>query len=500
MMTNWLSIVDNPYLNAVRAVSAERHVRVWLVGGAVRDGLLGLPCDDWDLAVERDAIPLARAVANRLVADFYVLDAEHDTARVIVDGVTLDFARLRDADLDHDLAARDFTINACAIDLQQPDRLIDLFGGQTDIEDGVVRAIAETSLTSDPIRLLRAVRQSASLAFALDPQTAQWIKTHAALIELASAERVRDELIKLIVEPGYADHLLLLDTLDLLPHVLPEIAALKGVEQSRPHHWDVFEHTRRVVDALELIGTRWLGFDQSDASALMLPVIPAFAWDSLLLTLAPFTDSVRVHLQQYDINCKRSRWNTLKWTALLHDSGKPATRTVEADGRTRFFTHEEVGARLAEERLLTLKFSTDEIQRVVNVIRAHMRPHLLAEAPITRRAIYRYFRDTADLGVDVLVLSLADHLATHGPDLEQERWVARLGLVSDMLHAYFVQRAEVVLPPPLINGTELMAELGLKPGKQIGVLLEAIREAQASGEVATQAEALALARSMTSNA
>src|SRR5512147_2137483 len=120
-------LTDNPYLNAARTVSAERHLRTWLVGGAVRDGLLGLPIDDWDIAVERDAIPLARAVANRLLADFYVLDSEHDTARVIAHGVTLDFARLRDADIEHDLAARDFTINALAIDLQQPDRLIDLF-------------------------------------------------------------------------------------------------------------------------------------------------------------------------------------------------------------------------------------------------------------------------------------------------------------------------------------------------------------------------------------
>ncbi len=493
--------LDNIYLNTARQICTERHVRAWLVGGAVRDLLLGLPVGDWDLAIERDAIGAARATANRLQADVYVLDADHDTARVIAtDGTIIDFARLRDDNIDLDLKARDFTINTLAFDLHQPDRLIDLFGGQADLAEGLIRAIAETSLTSDPIRLLRAVRQSASLSFAIEPQTARWIQAHAALITRASAERVRDELIKLIGGRGCADDVLLLDAFTLLEHVLPEIAALKNVEQSRPHHWDVFEHTRRVIDALELLGTRWLGFDQADDRTLMTEVIPAFAWDALLLTLSPFADSLRAHLQAHEISEKRSHWHTLKWAALLHDSGKPATRTVEDSGRTRFFGHEDVGAKLAEARLTALKFSTDEIRRVMTIIGGHMRPHLLSEATVSRRAIYRFFRDTKDVGVDILLLSLADHLATHGPDLDQNRWVGRLGLIEEMFTAYFMRREEIVLPPPLIDGHALMTALNLRPGKQIGALLEAIREAQAAGEVTTKEEALELAKSLMRNA
>lgn len=492
--------LDNVYLNTARQICAERHVQAWLVGGAVRDLLLGLPVGDWDIAVERDAIGAARATANRLQADVYVLDADHDTARVIAaDGTIVDFARLRDDNIELDLTARDFTINALAIDLHQPDQLIDLFEGQADLAEGLIRAIAETSLTSDPIRLLRAVRQSAALAFAIEPQTAQWIKTHAALITRASAERVRDELIKLIGGHGCADDVLLLDAFSLLAHVLPEIAALKGVEQSLPHHWDVFAHTCRVIDALELLGTRWLGFDQAGDGALMQDVIPAFAWDALLLTLAPFADGLRAHLQAYEISEKRSRWHTLKWAALLHDIGKPATRTVGADGRTHFYTHEAVGAQLAEARLTALKFSSDEVRRVLTIIGGHMRPHLLSETAVSRRAIYRFFKDTKDAGVDILLLSLADHLATHGPELDQSRWVARLGLIEEMFTAYFMRREEIVLPPPLIDGHALMTALNLKPGKQIGVLLEAIREAQAAGEVTTKEAALSLARSLMSN-
>ncbi len=120
----------------------------------------------------------------------------------------------------------------------------------------------------------------------------------------------------------------------------------------------------------------------------------------------------------------------MKWTALLHDIGKPATKTVEDDGRTRFFGHEDLGARLAEERLRALRFSNDEIDRVTGIIGGHMRPHWLAEAPLTRRAMYRFFRDTKDYGVDILLLSMADHLATHGPEVDLPRWVERLGMIA----------------------------------------------------------------------
>jgi len=511
--------INSPLITTVKEICAARRVRAWLVGGAVRDVLLGRDVHDWDIAVERNAIPLARATADRLRADVYVLDAERDVARVLVDDATIDFARLRDVDLDRDLAGRDFTINAMAIDLDQPGRVIDRFDGQSDLDEGIIRAMGEAALTSDPVRMLRAVRQAASLAMAIDPQTAEWIQRHAALIAGAPAERARDELNRTLHERDAADNLLLLDAFGLLSHLLPELIALKGVTQSLPHHWDVYEHTRRVVDALELLGTRWLGFDQADESALMLPVIPDFVWDSIYLNLAPYSDPLRAHLkaslkplparapaddfdraaavEQRTVSPSAgvgSRWLLLKWTALLHDIGKPSTKAVENDGRARFFGHEDLGARLAGERLRALRFSSDEIDRVTGIIGGHMRPHWLAESPLTRRAMYRFFRDTQDYGVDILLLSMADHLATHGPDVDRQRWAERLGLIGQMFETYFSRHGEVVAPPPLINGHDIMQELDLPPGKQIGVVLEAIREAQASGEVTTREDALTVAR------
>jgi putative nucleotidyltransferase with HDIG domain len=217
-------------------------------------------------------------------------------------------------------------------------------------------------------------------------------------------------------------------------------------------------------------------------------VIPDFVWDSIFLNLPEYSDALRAHLSVDD------RWLLLKWTALLHDIGKAATKTVDDDGRTRFFGHEDLGAQLAAERLRALRFSNDEIKRVTGIIGGHMRPHWLAESPLTRRAMYRFFRDTQDYGVDILLLSMADHLATHGPDTDLHRWVERLGLISQMFEVYFSKHEEVVAPPPLVNGNDIMQELGLPPGKQIGVIMEAIREAQASGEVLTKEDALALAK------
>ena len=484
--------ITSPFIELVKQLCAERGIRVWLVGGAVRDVLSGRTIHDWDFAVERDAIPLGRTLADRLAGDVYILDRELDMARVLIDDDVIDLARARGG-LEPDLAGRDFTINALAIDLAQPDRVIDLYGGQTDLAEGVIRAISETALTHDPVRMLRAVRQSASLALAIDPQTAEWITRYADQIVRSPGERVRDELNKTLAAADAADSLLLLDAFGLLSHVLPEVAALKGVTQSLPHHWDVYEHTRRVVDALELIGTRWLGFEQSDDSALMARVIPDFVWDSLFLSLADYSEPLREHL------LSDGRWLLLKWAALLHDVGKPPTKTVEEAGRTRFFGHEDVGVQLAVDRLRALRFSNDEIARVTGIIGGHMRPHFLAEAPLTRRAQYRFFRDAGDYGVDILLLSMADHLATHGPDSDLPRWVARLGLIAEMFDAYFGQRAAVIAPPPLVNGNDIMQALGLPPGKQIGVILEAIREAQASGVVRTEAEALALAQEVLNN-
>jgi len=461
----------------VRQWAAERGVRVWVVGGAVRDVLLGRPVHDWDFTVDGDALGLARALADGLGGAYFPLDAERGTGRVVLAPTDeprqeLDFAALHSEGLEADLRARDFTVNALAVD--EVGLLTDLTGGQEDLATRRVRATSEGAFRDDPVRLLRAMRVSAELGFEIEPQTASWVRRDAPLLAHPAAERVRDEFARLLAVPRAAFHLERCDEFGLLSHVVPELESLKGVTQSPPHHADVWRHTLQTVNALEEVAAR--------PDRFLKPVRSALA------------DDLRAHLA-VEVSGGRDRALLLKLAALLHDVGKPETWSQDTQGRIHFYDHEPVGARMAAECTQELRFSRDEVERVRTMVAYHLRPaHLAQSGLVTRRVVYRYFRATGDAGVEVVLLALADHLAIWGAALEEPRWARLLEVAETLLTHYFERRAETVAPPPLVTGDDLMAELGLAPGREIGRLLEAVREAQAAGEVRTREEALALAR------
>lgn len=482
----------------VHRLASLHGSRVWLVGGAVRDLLLGRPVHDWDFAVERGALRLARAVADTLGGAYFTLDAQRGAGRVIAaapDGTRheLDFAALRGADLEADLCARDFTVNALALD--EMGQMIDPTGGEADLAAGRVRATSEHAFRDDAVRLLRAVRMEAELGFRIEPQTAAWARRDAPLLAHPSAERVRDEFVRLLAAQGAASYLLRCDEFGLLVHVVPELESLKRVTQSPPHRFDVWRHTLVTVDTLEEVIAAVTGSGRTlrPGSGPVLADAPPVVWGDLARVLRQFARDVAAHLA-VEVSGGRERAVLLKLAALLHDVGKPRTWSQGADGRIHFYNHEPVGANIAAARLWELRFSRDEVERVIVIVGQHLRPAHLARAErVTRRAVYRYFRATGCAGVDVALLSLADHLATWGPNLDEARWARRLEVAETLLTHYFERHGETVAPPPLVTGDDLMAELGLQEGPQIGRLLEALREAQAAGEVRTRQEALALA-------
>ena len=488
-----IRLPDWPW-QVVRRLAGERGGRIWSVGGAVRDVLLERPVHDWDFAVERDAMGLARAVADALGGAYFPLDAERDTGRVVPKAVDdarleLDFAALRGVDLEADLAARDFTINALALD--EMGTLVDPTGGKADLEAGCVRATGERVFRDDPVRLLRAVRLEAELGFEIEPQTEAWILRDAPLLALPAAERVRDEFARAMASQGATIYLQRFDEFGLLPRVAPELELLKGVTQSPPHCLDVWSHTLMTVDALEGVIAAIAG--QAVEPLALAGVDPA-AWGDLARVLGQFTGDVTVHLA-VEVSGGRDRALLLKLAALLHDVGKPETWSQGEDSRVHFYNHEAVGARIAAARLQRLRFSRDEVERVRVRVGQHLRmAHLARTERVTRRAIYRYFRATGDAGVEVVLLNLADHLAAWGPNLQEQRWARRLEVAEILLTHYFEHHGETISPPPLVTGHDMMAELGLSEGPEIGRLLEALREAQAAGEVSTREEALALAR------
>jgi len=478
----------------VRRSARARGARVWLVGGAVRDVLLGRPVHDWDFALDGDALGLARAVANGLEGAYFPLDEERCAGRVIVapaDGprLELDFATLRGPDLETDLRGRDFTVNALALD--ESGALVDPTGGRADLDAGRVRATGIQAFRDDPVRLLRAVRVEAELGFEIEPGTAAWIRRDASLLACPSAERVRDEFVRVLALQGAATHLQRLDEFYLLSPVVPELESLKCVTQSPPHRFDAWRHTLLTVDALEGVVAAATG---QEVGPRKLADVPPATWGDLARTLGQFATDVADHLA-VEVSGGRDRALLLKLAALLHDVGKPKTCSQDEDGHIHFYNHEPVGARIAADRLHALRFSRDEIDRAWVMIGQHLRPAHLARAErVTRRAIYRYFRATSCAGVDVVLLSLADHLATWGPNLDERRWARRLDTAETLLAHWFERYDETVAPPALVNGNDLMSEFGLEPGPEIGRLLDAVREAQAAGEVANRDDALTLAR------
>ncbi len=477
----------------------------WLVGGFVRDLLLARPRHDLDVLVTEGGVRLARAIGAAFGGASFVLDDARDVGRAILPDAAgarleVDVARLRMPELLDDLALRDFTVNAMALDISAADPargIFDPFDGRADVARNLLRAVTEGTFRDDPLRMLRGLRMTAELGFRLEDATFNLIRRDAALIQTVAPERVHDELIRILAAPGAWRRLRTLESLGLLRHVLPEAAAQAGVTQSAPHYQDVFDHTRSVVAHLEgLFAWLWpdSGFTRPAASSGDITVFAsAGQWEAVAAALAPFAERLRQHLAQ-PLASGHTRRDLLPWAALAHDWGKPAKRSVDEAGVTHFYDHDRWGALLAEARLQALRFSSEEVTYVARLTDAHMRPGLLAhDFPPTRRALYRFYRDVGTIGPDCAVLALADTLAIQAA-ADLGALPRHLDMTERLLAAFFDERTQQVDPPPLLNGRQIMAEFGLPPGPRLGALLEGLREAQGAGEVFTVEDAWTWAR------
>jgi putative nucleotidyltransferase with HDIG domain len=471
---------QQPMIQTVFDLAKAQSTSVYLVGGSVRDLLLGTETHDLDFAVHGDGLKLARYIADELCGAFVALDQRRKTGRVILlpEALHLDFATLRGSDLCTDLRGRDFTINAMALERTPEGKLclVDPLDGSVDLANRVLRAALPTSFASDPVRMLRAVRLQAQFGCKMEPETRAWLEAAAPQLRTVSAERIRDEWFSILEQPTASSALRELHRLGLLYTIAPPLAAMEGLEQSPPHHFDGLAHAFETVRAVELL---WRAFSEHTGVQVHIPD-----------ALHAVTPQVRERYQS-PICDERTYLALLKCAALLHDIGKPKAKQVGADGRIRFIGHEHAGAKMAGALARGWHCSNSEVSMLRAAIEAHMRPVLLAQEPsLTRRAIYRFYRDTGAFGVDAGFLALADCLATWGPDLPAERWERQVETVATLWAAYFEQKEAVVEPPPLLSGNDLIA-LGVSPGRKVGELLERVREAQAAGELDTREEALA---------
>lgn len=456
----------------------------FLVGGSVRDFLLGRAMRDVDLVVPRDALTIGRRLADALGGAFYPLDEERDVARVLFswegESYSADVAAFRGQGLEADLRGRDFTINAMAMPLSDMRReaIVDPTGGLRDLATGILRPVSEATFRDDPVRLLRAVRFVHELALVLAPGLEQALAAQAARLATVSPERIRDETNRMAALPAFGKCLRDMDRLGLLDVVLPELSPLRGLPQPPPHHWDALEHSMRAVEAVEALANALLdGLTEgpwAEFTAALGALRPRVA-DYLMAAVAP----------------AESRLVLLKLAAALHDVGKPATRTEEK-GRVRFFGHPAVGAQMAADALARLRYSAAGAALVSDVVREHMwLLSLVRTRQVTNRALYRFHRALGGGAVATALLFLADLFATQAVERDPN-WPAAQAIVRRVIQACLTE-PHIVSPQPVVNGRDLMASLGVGEGPTIGLLLDAIREAQAEGKVTTREEALALA-------
>ncbi len=467
-------------LSRISRYLAKEGVISYLIGGFVRDTLLGRDTDDIDIAIDADALEIASGAAAALGGKHVTLDAENGVGRVVLPGTKwhIDFTTLQ-GNIEQDLARRDFTIDAMAWKLDKSanvfdtGNLIDPFHGQDDLRRGIVRVVGPGVFKVDAVRLLRAVRIAAELGFSIDSATEALIHRHRKLVADVPGERVREELLRLLALPGAGPRLAYLDELGLLTALIPELVPSRGVDQPRMHIWDVFEHSIQTVAAVEFLlreGT-W-----------------EYAGPEVLASV-PWSTELSRHFDR-EISHGSTRRPLLKLAALLHDIAKPRTKAIDEDGRTRFLGHPQQGASEAAVIMERLRFSKHETQLVELLVKYHLRPTQMSHEGIpTHRAIYRYFRDTGEDGIDLLFLSLADHLAARGPSLDRRQWQEHTRMTRYVLDRHFEEEG-LLKPPKLIDGHDIMKIYGLEPGPRIGELLEALREAQAADEVANRTEAL----------
>ncbi len=446
-----------------------------------------------------DPAQAARAVAQAGGrAACFALSEEFGSWRVVARDRSwqVDVEPLRGGSIEADLALRDFTVNAIARELGGGEP-IDPLGGIEDVRARRLRVAGPGAFADDPLRVLRLVRVAVELEMEPDDQTLAAASAQAHGLGGVSGERVFVELRRIIATPRACDGIETMRAIGATAAVLPELDALRGVEQSRFHHLDVYGHTLAVLQgAVELTAGAASPTARVDADPGAGAAPSPSAIGELDAALGEHADRVAAFLAQ-PLADELTRGEALRWGALLHDAAKPATRAVRPlDRRVTFIGHDELGAQLARTVLTRLRASERLRAHVAALVRHHLRAGFLVHEPqpLSRRTVFAYLRTCSPVEVDVTLLSAVDRLATRGD--KAEKAIERHMRVARQLLADGLDWQADGPPRPLLRGDEMAAELGIPAGPLVGDLLERLAEAQYAGEIGTREAAVALARKL----
>ena len=458
-------------IEKIAAIAKKKRQKVYIVGGFLRDSIMGKDTPDIDFVVFGDAMKFAETVAIKLKGSFINLSKKFGFFRVVIKKenriIRLDFAKSRGKTLSGDLNWRDFIINTLLARVGSPDEIIDKFGAIKDLDRKVIREVNNSIFKYDPLRILRAIRFSSDLKFRLSNNLKKLIKKDRFLLKRVSGERIRDELFKILEYDDCTGYIKLMDKLKIMEVLFPGIVPMKRIKQSDNHHLDVWNHS---IETVRLI---------NDSIAII---------EKLNKSLK---DNIRKYVSE-EITKGRGRTEVIKFAALFHDIAKPEVRKI-IDGKVRFLRHESVGSKIIAKIGREFKLSKKEIKLLKILVLSHLRPgNLVHGEKITKRAVSRFI---ADLGNDVfgtVIISLADRLAARGKVVDSKIIERHIEIIKIILDSY-QENLIISNLPKLISGHDLMDKFCLTPGPLIGKILNEVKKAQIAGKISTFSEAMRFA-------
>lgn len=446
---------------SISKIAKKRDCKFFLVGGFIRDSLLGKTSKDIDFSLTKDPLGFAKAVSFVLKGSFVPLN--ENCGRVVLKELTIDFTKI-EQDLERDIKRRDFTMNSLCMEGPSFSKIIDLTAGISDISKKTIRMVSKEGLLDDPLRLIRAARFSSSLNFKIEKATIKAIKENSHLVKQSAPERINYELFEILKNSNSYKYLKLLFKLGILEELIPEIIPLSLIDGKGYHHLNLLEHSFETTRQIEKIANNFL--------------------------FKEFVLRIKEYLNE-TIAAGHTRLSLLKFIGFLHDLGKPETMKEE-DGRLRFIGHERKGEDYIQDVGKRLAFSSNEILSAKRLILNHMRLGTLIQGGlITRKAVFRLFKDLSDDVIMLLILSLSDRYSAVGEATTREDIKNHERGVRKILEFIF-DKKEPIKPPKIVNGNELMERFCLKESPLIGKLLLLIEEASVEGKIKNKEDAFKL--------
>ena len=422
-------------LNELKEIIEEREV--FLVGGYLRNWFLNkeISCDR-DLVVKKDSKIFAQEIAQKLDGTFIELDSDNKIYRVVLKDKQnyFDVSEALNNDIDEDIKRRDFTVNSIFYNLNKKE-IYDPLNGVRDIENKVLKTFNFNNLKDDPLRFLRLFRFKALLGFEIEDELLKYTLENFNLINSVAKERINYEIVRIFEGEFLTDTLLEMFNGGVLGKIFPFVEQIKKIPSNSHHHLDLIHHSIETVSQIKT--------------------------ENPLLKLAAF----------------------------YHDIGKPATWTIEPNGRHRFIGHDMKGAQIAKNELSDLKFSNKQITYITNMIKYHIYPASLINSAENNKAFARFVRKLGDDALDVIELARADRKSALGVDVTKEMLELTFEHLDNLEKYYKEVQSIVKAPKSLLDGNEIMKILNIKPSKLIGEIVDELKELQIMGKISSKDEA-----------